>query len=118
MLQRARDAATRLIACHGGDATLVRVTLDNSDPWNPGAPVTTTHAVRMIETGASEAHIAAGLVQTGDVIGVLQPVSEAFVPAVSYKLRVHGHDHTLNELRAVRPSPDGPIVHWSFVARR
>ena len=118
MLERAKSRAAQILARHGGAALLVRTTTTGGGGWDDPVTTTTTHPVAMIEVGLSEQYAGDTLIHAGDVHGVLIPDEPAFVPGLSDRLRLRGHDHTLAGLEPIQPAPGGPTVAWRIHARR
>tara|TARA_R100000935_G_scaffold55922_1_gene86528 strand:- start:6816 stop:7184 length:369 start_codon:yes stop_codon:yes gene_type:complete len=114
---RHRETADRLIARYGGGAVLVQKGELTGPSYDPVQGPDVETPVRYIETGYQVGLHDGTLIQTGDVLGVMAvPISVTPLPVD--KLRIDGLDHSLFDVRPIQPSPDAPVVQFSFQARR
>lgn len=114
---RHRATADRLIARYGGAAVLVRRGEGGGDPWNPEPGPDELYPVTYVETGYQVGLHDGTLIQTGDVLGVMA-VPDGVTPRPVDRLRIGGVDHSLADVKPVQPSPDAPVLQFSFQARR
>mgnify|MGYP005854658029 CR=1 FL=1 len=115
MQSRARTTADRLLARHGGEATLLRTeTIPPENSWESPTVTTTSTPVQFTETGVELDLVDGQTVQEGDLVGML---SASVEPELIDLLRVNGRIYTLLSIRPVQPAPGEPITHFSIHGR-
>ena len=117
MPDRHSALTARMFSRFGGMATLRRSTTTASTPWGGGTTTTEDWAVQLIETGASAAYAASGLVQTGDLMAAMLPHA-GVTPQPIDVLAIGGDAYTVLNVEPVRADPDGPVMHFRLHGRR
>ena len=115
MQSRARTTADRLLARHGGEATLLRTTtVPGANSWDPPTVTTTQTPVQFIETGVELDLVDGQTVQEGDLLGMM---SASVTPELVDVLSVNGKLYTLLSIKPVQPAPGEPITHFTVHGR-
>lgn len=113
--QRHRRTADRLIAKYGRDAYLVREGEPGGEPWDPQPGVDELFPIQFVETGYQVGLHTDTLIERGDLLGMMAVPADV-TPELSDRLRVDGVDHSLVDLKPIRPGESA--LAFAFQARR
>jgi hypothetical protein len=109
--------ADRLIARYGGGAVLLKkgpLTGPSYDLiYGPDIEVPVTYVEIGYQVGLQDA----ALILTGDLLGVMA-VPAGATPQPADRLKIGDAVHTLVDVKPLQPSPDAPVLQFSFQARQ
>ncbi|MBD3738854.1 MAG: hypothetical protein IE938_20665 [Pseudomonas balearica] len=110
----ARATADRLIAAHGGPATLTHTETTASGPYDEGTTTTTNTQVQVARTGFDAGLDNPLLLRSGDWLGVMK-VGEA-VPLPLDTLTVGGIAYTIMEVKRLGADPE-QVAAYAITAK-
>lgn len=110
----ARATADRLIAAHGGPATLTHSETTASSPYDPGTTTITNTQVQVARTGFNANLTNPLLLQGGEWIGVMQ-VTDGVVPLPVDDLTVGGKTYSITDVKRLGADPD-QVAAYEIVA--
>ncbi|CAM5476231.1 hypothetical protein FALB51S_03345 [Frigidibacter albus] len=111
--------SSRLLARFGGDVTLSRSVPgvpNPAAPWLPVTPTITTEIVRFIAQAAAVEWVNAGLIQAGDLTGVMAAPLVITDPQPGDTITAAGRTYTIMRAEPVDSDPGG-VIHFAVQGR-